>query len=119
MMPEQQRIAIAEACGYEPNAYAESHHTWAPAEIASIPDYLNDLNAMHEVLRYAAENLMDADEWERLGHELERQHPNAMIKGTDGKPDYHDFATLVAELTAANIAEAFLKTKGLWRGEPS
>lgn len=56
MNPEQQRIAIAEACG-------KWHYGW-PHEYMSqidrlrhIPDYLHDLNAMHE-----AEKVLTVDQ---------------------------------------------------------
>jgi len=58
MNPEQQRIAIAEACGWKfiPEYY---HGEDQPPEFTTVtpdgkhlcgyyPDYLNDLNAMHE-----------------------------------------------------------------------
>lgn len=43
MSPEAQRIAIAEACGHP----SLQIHMGETAE-AAFPDYLNDLNAMHE-----------------------------------------------------------------------
>ncbi len=48
MTLKAQRIAIAEACGREPNNYEQSLGVWTRAEIACVPDYLSDLNAMHE-----------------------------------------------------------------------
>ena len=53
MTPEQQRIAIAKACGYQKGWNYKSGY---PADftqewhIDSLPDYLNDLNAMHKAL---------------------------------------------------------------------
>ena len=55
MTPEAQRIAIAEACGW--NGIANYHNggpLWGKSALGllnAIPDYLNDLNAMHEALR--------------------------------------------------------------------
>jgi len=53
MTPEKQRIAIAEACGYQKGWNYKSGY---PADftqewhIDSLPDYLNDRNAIHEAL---------------------------------------------------------------------
>lgn len=53
MNPDEQRIAIAEACGWKPKIIwcsaqiPESH----PPIYSDLPDYLNDLNAAHEALR--------------------------------------------------------------------
>ena len=91
MTPEKQRIAIAEACGYKiidspttegfvrlqkPDGNPvcsvgeESRDNIWPAAIAWnwIPDYLNDLNAMHE----AVEVLRDkaGPEWYDFGNHL-------------------------------------------------
>jgi len=49
MKPEQQRIAIAEACGW--GVFANTRST-------DLLDYCNDLNAMHE-----AEISLTADQW--------------------------------------------------------
>ena len=91
MNPEQQRIAIAEACGW---LKVHGH------SVAGIPDYLNDLNAMH-----------DAEDW--IPHHL--SHIDYWQKG------YGRFQTLLAELTitpysatASQRAEAFLRTIGKW-----
>lgn len=55
MKPEEQRIAIAEACGWEPSPsglwYGLSGGQTAgfkDGKVSELPDYLNDLNAMHE-----------------------------------------------------------------------
>jgi hypothetical protein len=98
MNPEKQRIAIAEACGHSPNAYTESMGVWTPAEIASIPDYLNDLNAMHE-----AEKTLTLKQRNRYADEL-----FTML------PDYKESYAPVWCMTAAQRAEAFLRTLGKW-----
>lgn len=86
MTPEAQRIAIAEACG------------WAHASVGPFahPDYLTDLNAMHE-----AEKVLTNAQRERYRTELVYK-----LAGGDV------FAT------AAQKAEAFLWTIGKWEGEP-
>jgi hypothetical protein len=92
MTPEAQRIAIAEACGL--GDYNTSMNGWHAEYIRQLPDYLNDLNAMHE-----AEKAMSVNDRNLYIDTL----------GTT----YHDsweFCTA----TAAQRAEAFLKTIGKW-----
>jgi hypothetical protein len=55
MTPEQQRIAIAEACGWTWHGDASwpkdpNNFYWKKDHLnyRTLPDYLNDLNAMHE-----------------------------------------------------------------------
>lgn len=101
MKPEQQRIKIAEACGWRKASPQQRY--WNLADLLSekvfiddifIPDYLNDLNAMHE-----AEKILTKQQWEDYGDYLER-----MIDPVKGW----------LHATAAQRAEAFLKTLGLW-----
>ena len=74
MSPEKQRIAIAEACGWESCGWRPVHSTnkatdlllggtedwWrnggenTVARFAELPDYLNDLNAIHEAEKVLA-----------------------------------------------------------------
>jgi hypothetical protein len=112
MNPEQQRIAIAEACGWElksnglspmwswQNESLTHRIKWvAHKEMASqgvLPDYLNDLNAMHE-----AENVLTNEQWWLLVGFL------AEICGGG--------VALCISANAAQRAEAFLKTLNLWR----
>jgi hypothetical protein len=99
MTPEAQKIAISEACG-------KRYHKPTPEEIASgsyyqyEPDYLNDLNAIHE-----AEKVLTLDLLRRMTielHDVMVRHPEL-----DWIPVHH--------ATAAQRAEAFLKTLGLWK----
>jgi hypothetical protein len=102
MNKEQQRIKIAEACGYThvrivkaiegPPDIGIGHH---PTEPHSVPDYLNDLNAMHvaeKILKLGMRNRYDAE----LGLIAER--------------DY----CFIWETSAAQRAEAFLRTLDSW-----
>ena len=95
MTPEAQRIAIAEACGWKPNPFERDMRGQVFPQ--SPPDYLRDLNAMHE-----AEKAMSVNDRNRYIDTL----------GTT----YHDsweFCTA----TAAQRAEAFLKTIGKWENK--
>jgi hypothetical protein len=53
MAPDEQRIKIAELCGWR-NIHHDCGYPWAgippqhPGENHDLPDYENDLNAMHE-----------------------------------------------------------------------
>jgi len=100
MNPEQQRIAIGEACGH---SRQEAGSPWLDCpdggqiHIDDLPDYLNDLNAMHEVESF----LMDND-------------PHTY--GCYGCNLYEEYGNTV-HLTAAERAEAFLRTLDLWLGD--
>ena len=102
MNPEQQRIAIAEACGWRCTAaFKEAIALWVRPngmdhETEFIPDYLHDLNAMHE----AEKTLTDK------AHEEFRLNLYDVI-GDDSR--------LIVSSTAAERAEAFLRTIGKWK----
>jgi hypothetical protein len=103
MSPERQRIAIAEACGWTPDPFG--YYVKDPAGIAGprfrldeLPDYLNDLNAMHEAEMWMFESSETLEGAERLS--LYTKHLTAL--------DHPLFAT------AAQRAKAFLKTFGKW-----
>jgi len=98
MSPEAQRIAIAETCGFThvrciPPDHCIGHH---PSRPSAVPDYLNDLNAMHE----AEKTLPPAQFWEYA--DFLRQFHNGL--GVDG----------YITATAAQRAEAFLRTICKW-----
>jgi hypothetical protein len=86
MKPEQQRVAIAEACGWK-------------VQINTLPNYLHDLNAMHE-----AEELFYAK--------------SDTLEGAERMRDYSKWLCLIAKYplhaTATQRAEAFLRTIGKW-----
>jgi hypothetical protein len=109
MSPEQQRIAIAEACGWQYNIEGiyeswfdpagsewQVMHRWQTYKDGTdiLPDYLADLNAMH-----GAEKMLESNQ-EQSYFEL-----------------LHDIAGNLKfyRATAAQRAEAFLKTLNLWK----
>jgi hypothetical protein len=109
MKPEEQRIAIAEACGWRIENDAAGFFCIAPNDpeigcnMECIPDYLNDLNAMHE-----AETVMtDQQRTSYLDKLYEVCNPHSMLND--------DWNLTCA--TAAQRAEAFLKTLNLWKHE--
>jgi hypothetical protein len=100
MTNEQINIAIAEACGwkYEKNeTHAPDGSFWWSKE-PEIPDYCNDLNAMHE-----AEKVFDTALYCRYINEL----CDLTIKGNNS----------MYMATARQRAEAFLKTIEKWNSD--
>ena len=110
MNPEQQRIAIAEACGWKLKSNGLSpmwswqnesliHRIkWVAHKVMAsqgiLPDYLNDLNDMHE-----AEKVLTNEQLEVYCNILH-------------KPNHGVYWAIHA--TAAQRAEAFLRTIGKW-----
>lgn len=99
MKPEAQRIAIAEACGTMQWSYALAFGRFVAA---SVPNYTEDLNAMHEAEKVLIRpNLYAQGGWgmylRHLSIVTDEQHP--------------------IDATAAQRAEAFLRTIGKWEGE--
>jgi len=96
--PEAQRIAIAEVCGWKHIAF---NRGWVKAGDGEnqcvIPDYLNDLNAMHEAEK-------------ALGQPLCYQYAERLMKlHYTGRTPF-----VSVHATAAQRAEAFLRTLGKW-----
>ncbi len=96
MNEKEQRVAIATACGWcNIGLYDDPMEgIKVSTNSAMIPDYLNDLNAMHEAEKF----LSDSDK-SAYWHQL-----NEQVQGTLN----------IAFATAAQRAEAFLKTLNLW-----
>jgi hypothetical protein len=118
MTPEQQRIKIAEACGWkripadDVGSAAKLFYGdvwWRDAEnntIASaeqLPDYTEDLNAMHEAEKTLRE-MQTMAFIDRLGEIVNQGQ-------SDGS--YGGIWNMLFS-TAAQRAEAFLKTINLW-----
>ncbi len=112
MTTEAQRDAIAEVCGYIRGKWAKDyrgrpsteHNCWFnpnhPHEYArtiptAIPDYLNDLNMMHEA--------------EKILSKIHKETMTMHLSKTLTKNQY-----FLWEVTAAQRAEAFLRTLNLW-----
>jgi len=109
MTPEQQQIAIAKACGWKianpendradyrhwtpPNCVAKPNHIYGDRP----PDYLNDLNACHEM-----EKVLNLNQFWAYAKWL-----IVMVDPLRGQDSY-------ISSTAAQRAEAFLRTLGLW-----
>jgi hypothetical protein len=110
MTKEQQIIAIAEACGWADCIYIESlglckgKHENSRVEYdsghSSLPDYLNDLNAIHE-----AEKVLTEDQ--RIAYSDHTYDIACEEQDTTGNWRW-------LSLTATQRAEAFLRTLGKW-----
>jgi hypothetical protein len=107
MTPEKQRIAIGEAHGWKCNAaFKEAFACWvrpgnAEWQTEWLPDYLSDLNQIHE-----AEKMLTEAQW---GPYCVRLNEIVCACGNTQTCGY----TIAA--TAAQRAEAFLRVLGLWK----
>jgi hypothetical protein len=107
MTPEQQRIAIAEACGWteiEPctccNGVSRAYEPTPGAHKKHLPNYPFDLNAMHEAEKIIPRQLFHVDYWQK-GYGRFQQ----ILSGITITP---------YSATATQRAEAFLRTIGKW-----
>jgi len=130
MNPEQQRIMIAEKCGYkkewlhgktkpsqDPDLMDGDSLIWRVpgsgyfGSDSDLPDYPNDLNAMHEaekVLKEEQLNTYGKLLWSAVSgakSELVSDIFNPSLK----------WCAKIAHATAHQRAEAFLKVFGLWK----
>lgn len=113
MTPESQRIAIAEYCGWKTNKemlvcavvnpFQAPDGSWHKA----YPDYLNNLNAMHE-----AEKVLQnrCKYWPDYIDELCKMFVFDDVFACSAKVNWSQ----MVHATASQRAEAFLKTIGKW-----
>jgi hypothetical protein len=108
MTKEQINIAIAEACGWlivkacDGSLIGKLKNEQGPMD--EIPDYCNDLNAMHE-----AENRLPSDKKEDYWYQLyENCRRSVFSRVEDNYKMLHS--------TARQRAEAFLRTINKWEG---
>jgi hypothetical protein len=129
MTPEAQRIAIAEACGWTEVRADPEHYIHSglrnPHKLCgrrngrywALPDHLSDLNAMHE-----AEKVLTATQIKDYVKSLLRIHCRDVKQALSERLLETDVATLhvntlhaLIHATAAQRAEAFLRTLNLWK----
>ena len=95
MTNEQINIAIAEHCGWRVERLSTGEPHGKPigeqGPFRELPDYCNDLNAMHE-----AEKVLTADQWYEYDSKMPLRDPQKI------------------HATARQRAEAFLRTLGKW-----
>lgn len=108
MTPEAQRIAIAEACGWKyVKVYQWAGDLITPKQwhdVDVLPDYLNDLNAMHEAEKVLLPDLS------RYGTELTK-----VCDQFAAENGYELLESWRTTATASQRAEAFLRTLNLWK----
>lgn len=120
MSPEAQRIAIAEACGYKPYPWFTGEFLMKQGNLgppfwskdgkdAYVPDYLNDLNATIE----AEKVITDIRICEKFVLNLLSIIKSGHLFGDTGLCELCVWYCLQA--TAAQRAEAFLRTIGKWK----
>jgi hypothetical protein len=90
-----QRIRIAEACGFDKSHWLELKGGVVFGTSGSLPDYPNDLNAMHEAEKICIVGSFDMEYRENL------------------EPLCGQYA-VIYHATAAQRAKAFLQTLNLW-----
>lgn len=116
MDANKQRVAIAEACGWtviggvlcDPKPETRFGEPTGDVDmnpVGPVPDYLNDLNAMHE-----AEAALD--------YRQDMKYPQELIEvlRRSGVLYPDDIVELISA-TAAQRAEAFLRTLNKWEAE--
>lgn len=125
MSPEQQRICIAKACGW---LKIHNANTMAACGIwvgydpknaivgkpQELPDFLNDLNAMHEAEKVVTED--SSENYIKFSQYL--HHLESVIlrdKGESYMPEVDSWSGYIAFATAAQRAEAFLRCIGKWK----
>lgn len=122
MKPEAQRIAIAEACGWcgpyserewlldygreGGDVYGKCVGTQPDGYRDQVPDYLSDLNAMHE-----AEKVLTDAQWGPYCVILNKLSCRVQCENT------HACGYTIAA-TSAQRAEAFLRTIWKWEDDP-
>lgn len=112
MTEQDQRIAIAEACYGKPQKQQQSltdaHKLFwiIDGGWKLIPDYLQDLNAMHK-----AEKTLNEKQSNAYTYQLTQV---LRVKVLVDILDILDVFELI-NASASQRAEAFLKTKGLWK----
>jgi hypothetical protein len=120
MSPDQQRTAIAKACEWtdirRQRLYAGDQDLWGTKLTGGekhrnrLPDYLNDLNACHEM-----EKVLTFEQAEFFEDEL----CDVAKTKNDVMENPAPWRFSVCHATASQRAEAFLRTLNLWTETPT
>ena len=109
MNPEQQLITIAEACGCRECWISQNGAHWGflgeNYYSQLLPNYLNDLNAMHDAV-----SIFDYDQADQFEDHL----CDICKRSNDEKENPAPWRFAVVNATASQRAEAFLRTIGKW-----
>lgn len=113
MNPEQQRIAIAKACGWEVDAERKTYGFQPLTDgcriYTELPDFLHDLNAMHDAEKVLWDTGKAMEFTNRLVGIVCLARGFRWDKGTED-----DHLMCLSHATATQRAEAFLRTIGKW-----
>ena len=109
MSPEQKRIAIAMSLGWDEESARRGFETtvreqdgYTYSQISTkLPDYLHDLNAIHEAVKTLPQN-------------LKPRYFAYLCTVASGVISLHGYSG-ATEATAAQRCEAFLKTIDRWK----
>jgi len=120
MKNEEQIIAIAKMCGWthtktihNPNTCPYGRHPVHTADVTwdlPLPDYLSDLNAMHEV-----EKVLTWEQRKPYHNTLVDVAGFSYCEADTTEETELDWNCRLCHATAAQRAEAFLRTLNLWR----
>lgn len=116
MTPEQQRIAIAEACGYfhaKRGVDVWYERDGGHVVFGDLPDYLNDLNAMNEAVGDRCNNSADGSAYGRWLVKIVFGYDFFVMPLKNHLINSWELMRL-SNATAAQRAEAFLRTLGKW-----
>lgn len=106
MTPEKIQIAMAEVCEWK-------RTEWADVDV--LPDYPNDLNAVHE-----AEEMLTPEQRVNYSYHLSQLIPQNENCGPfePGGPDLMVYSAFdLIHATALQRCEAFLRTVGKWEDD--
>jgi hypothetical protein len=103
-------IAIAEMCGWgflskDKFIVIPPNSPYSVQPLSTIPDYVNDLNAMHEAEKMS---LSGSTAWLEFAVNLMRVLEAEQMSELNGM-------TCILQATARHRAEAFLRTVGKWK----
>ena len=117
MNKEAQRISIAEWCGRIYSYYhTDKGFLYGSNEGQvgrfKIPDYLNDLNAMHSAVKSLDDHYMEV-----FGFHLQEILGCYVVGVVEDYKRHMRLLTILANATAEQRAEALLKTIGRWEDE--
>lgn len=113
MIPEEQRIAIAELCGWK-QIDVFSMEGIPPPRMGEpvflpLPDYFNDLNACHEMERQLRKT-------DKIAYIIYENTLNRLIAMHNSKSEIDDDDCFSAfDAPSVMRCEAFLRTKGKWK----
>lgn len=115
MTEQEQQIAIAEACGWK--ECNQNKGRWYPQSSLDfrreLPDYLHDLNAMHE----AEELVIESYDMERYVVAIRDICRRDWIGKEKNISEFNEYQWIYSDChsTASQRAEAFLRTVEKWK----